>query len=191
MSTKIYLAYRIKKSRWIEFIDLIHDQMFSICVKRVKKLMQSEHIDEDAYTTDIKKYNVKSEIKKKRLRKWAQFKKIWERFEKAATDPLKTPYDIECGTNFWLLDQYVYVIPIMPYWVGKELKMPYWVEDYSYWNNTDHPKNISDAAWYKRGETWKRINCGTGKADHNARRLYHEVINMSVSGRYISKTDLH
>ena len=41
MSTKIYTACRFKQKYWIQFIDLIHDQMFQNAVENVKILMKN------------------------------------------------------------------------------------------------------------------------------------------------------
>jgi len=187
MSTKIYWAYRFKRHKWIEFIDLIHDQMFVICLKHVKRLMNSIKIDEKKFKADIKKYGKNTKGKESRYRKWVQLKTVLDRSVQASDSPDKDYFDLDCAVNFWIRAQHVYAIPICPDWMKKYIKFPDWVEDYSYWDNVDPPEDISMRAWDARGEMWEKINCGNGKESHNARRLCHDVVKLYGHGAYVSK----
>lgn len=189
MSTKIYWAFRIPKGRWIEFIDLIHDQMFASAVKHIKRNMKIIKIDEEKLKEKIEKYKIKK-LRWARYRRWQQFKKVIDECKRAADDPCIDFFDVDCCVNFWMRGKYVYVIPIAPKWIKRDLKFPDWVEDYSYWNNVDPPEDISYKAFKARGKIWKQVNIGCGKLDYNPRRLCHEVINLTKSGAYVSKVDL-
>lgn len=37
-----------------------------------------------------------------------------------------------------------------------------WIKDYGYWNNTDQPEGISNAAWEQRRRVWDRLLPGAG-----------------------------
>ena len=189
MSTKIYWAFRIPKGRWVEFIDLMHDQMFASAVKHVKEAMKMIKIDEEKCESDIEKYKIKK-TRQARYRRYERFKAVMKECERAA-DNLEIDYfDVDCGANFWMRGKYVYVVPIVPRWIKNDLKFPDWVEDYSYWSNVDPPDHISYYDFEKRGAIWGEINCGEGKADHNARRLYHQVVDLTKNGTHVSQTDL-
>lgn len=189
MSTVIYWAFIIHQDRWVEFIDLMHDQMFASAVNHVKKAMEVVKIDEEKCEADIKKYKIKK-ARQARHRLHEQFKLAIKECERAADDPTIDFFDVDCGANFWMRGGYVYVVPIAPKWIKRDLKFPDWVEDYSYWNNVDPPDNVSYEDFEKRGAVWDEVSCGVGKSDHNARRLYHEVVDLTKGGTHVSKWDL-
>jgi hypothetical protein len=190
MSTKIYYAYRVKKSRFIEFLDLAHDQMFELALGHVKESMKTIRIDEEKYKKDIEKYAPNNKRKQARMRKWRQFDAVMKHCEKASQRMERDFHDVDCGLNIWLHGHHAYVIPIGPYWILDNIKFPKWVEDYSYWNNTDPPKSVTERQWGARRDTWDKICTGHGKSDHNARRLYHGVIDLERRGSYVSHTEL-
>lgn len=189
MSIKIYYAYRFKLERWVNFIDLIHDQMMDSAIKFIKREMKRVPIDREKYERDIKKYGT-TKLKQAHILKWAQFDAIIKLCIQATRTLEKGLYDINCGVNFWMYKKYVYAIPICPDWMKKDLEFPKWVEDFCYWNNTDPPEKISNRQWDIREKTWNEINCGIDRADHNSRRLYHGVIDLETQGTYVSETDL-
>lgn len=189
MSTKIYYAYRIKKSRFIEFLDLAHDQMFYLALGQIKLLMRDIKIDEKEYNNAIKKYAPNNKAKQKRMKRWRQFETVITHCKKAANNIEKSIFDIDCGLNIWLYNQYIYIIPIGPYWISNNLNFPEWVEDYSYWNNVDPPEDINFNKWKKRGDIWKKVCIGQGKSDYNSRRLYHSVIELKNEA-WLSYTEL-
>lgn len=41
--------------------------------------------------------------------------------------------------------------------------LPPWLESYSYWNNVDHPPEISYRAWCDRGKVWDRVALNPGR----------------------------
>jgi hypothetical protein len=189
MSIIIYWAFRIPKGRWVEFIDLIHDQMFASAVKHVKEAMKAVKVDNKKCEAGIKKYKIKK-ARQARYRRHEQFKLAIKECGRAADDPEIDFFDVDCGVNFWMRGKYVYVIPIAPRWIKRDLKFPDWVEDYSYWNNVDPPDNISYRDFEKRKAIWEEVNCGDGRAGHNARRLYYEVVDLTKDGTHVSKWDL-
>jgi len=164
--------------------------MFDLALKHVKKSMKTAKIDEEVYEKDVKKYAPNSKRKQANIRKWQEFQTVIDHCKEASKRVEKDYYDIDCGLNIWLHGNYAYAIPIGPNWVLDNIKFPKWVEDYSYWNNTDQPDNVTDRQWNSRRDTWDKICCGHGKSDHNSRRLYHSVVDLERRGSYISKTEL-
>lgn len=185
MSTKIYQAWRFKEEHWAEFIDFVHENMMNRVCELVKEMMAKAELTEENYK------EIKESKNPKRVEDWLRLDKIEESLIEAAKDPRKSYWDIECGWNFWILDDYVYSMPIGPYSIVEYIKVPDFAEDYRYFNNTDRPKNISEKEWDERREMWNKINCGSreDKADHNSRRLYHSVVDFKTSP-WVSQTDL-
>lgn len=182
MSTKIYYGYRMKISKLNDFIDMARPQVFDLAEEIVRKLMSA----------------VKKEVIQKKL-DGGWFSETNIRFEKAlelvheisAQSERMSVLDIDFSFNIWIHDGMVYVIPIGEEHFKRKLVFPEWVEDYSYWDNTDPPNDIDDNEWMDRAEMWEKINCGSGKSDHNARRLNHSVIDMSQRyGDYSAMTEL-
>ncbi len=191
MSTNIYQAFRFKKEKWIDFIDIVHDQMFNSALTEVKSLMKVVKIDEEKLARDIKAYAPDNNKKQKHnnFRKWAQFDAVMALSKEAADRHEKDFFDIDCGVSFWMYGPYVYAIPIGPNKILKNLDLPKWVEDYSYWTGSDAPTHIPEKQWDRRGETWNMVNCGKGRSGHNARMLFHSVVDLEHRGAYVSKTD--
>lgn len=180
MSTKIYQAYRAPAEYIVDLIDWGRDTMETAAMVWLERLMENidpeklgecpEHIAGDP-----------------------EGEKVWERAKRLETvmelvkEEVKSPYksvlNINCGMNLWFYAGKVYMIPIGERFIVEELdkSLPEWLEDYSYWNNTDPPEEITDEQWRERGETWDQICTGKGRAQHNARRLYHEVIDAGTS----------
>ena len=51
---------------------------------------------------------------------------------------------------------------------------PDYVTDYSFWNNTDKPDDVTQASWRRREYTWEEICLYDGGWD--VTRLYHAII---------------
>lgn len=88
-------------------------------------------------------------------------------------------FDIDLSLNIWLHESYAHIIPVGEY---RWFDVPQSAEEFRYWNNADRPKELSEAEWEYRYETWENINCGQGIASHNSRRLNHSIIDMSGNG---------
>lgn len=182
MSTKIYQAYRVKRSRLNEFLDIAHSRMFAAARAQVVLLMrQFDPADmpplPDWVETSKNKARAARNIERRR-----RYDKAIKLCKSAAESHLRNPTcDIECGLNIWLDARYAYAIP---YGEGKSANvlrknLPPWIEDYAYWNNTDEPKDVSWRAWRARGRKWNKLCLGEGKQSWNARRLLHVVVDLS------------
>jgi hypothetical protein len=171
MSTKIYYARKVPINRLNEFIDCIRPQVYDYAQKTIEKLIPQvtdEHIKKAQEGCSWKKVDaIRLESSIDLLKGVAKLKE-------------RTPIDIEFGLNIWLLDDYAYIIPVGEMVRRTELTYPDFSVDYSYWNNTDQPDDITDKEWDERSEVWDKVNCGTGKSSHNARRLYHSVIDLTA-----------
>lgn len=172
MSTKIYYAWRIPKDMLNEFIDYLRPQAYEYAEGIIRNLIGA--VTPEGVEKQRKEHPY---YKEDRLK----LEHVLSLCKKASEDIRRHPViDVDSGFNIWLFGTHFYVIPIGEF---QEYKVPDFAEDYSYWNNTDQPENISDEEWNSRSETWNSINGGGGFGDtsaHNSRRLYHSFIDMSA-----------
>lgn len=161
-----------------QFIDHFHDAMEAEAEKFFGDMMAA------VKKTAIGKPPPHIKKHAEGVRLWERYKR-WDVVEKAARESAcGTMSDIfSCGFNLWFHKGRVYAIPIGPNWAIRVFEpdrivedAPKWIEDYAFWNNSDEPDDVTRAEWLARQKTWDRINTGSGKASHNARRLWHEVI---------------
>lgn len=85
----------------------------------------------------------------------------------------------ECWFNAFPYNGYFYIAPGYPT-NFKYPKYPKYVEDFSYWNNTDPPKNISWKEFNKRGVLWGK--CGALDIPFK-NRLSHTLIDGDQKGQ--------
>lgn len=203
MSTKIWEAYRLPKDKLNEITDILHDTLFNYYIFFIKTVidnMKPEYIAEKLKEDDKKNYAVflyKNYDEKLIPNKMDRVKYeiyIEEAIKAAAKSERTLIYDIECGFNCWFDDKYAYIIPIyslgMFGWDRIKLVFPTYVEDYHYQNSTDKPENITQEEWETREAKWKELCLGEGKASHNARRFYHEIINLCPPDNINSRVEL-
>lgn len=170
MSTKIYYAYKIPQEKLHEFIDSIRGQIFNKAEELVRQMMNA--VTEEKLKEEKTKKSYYSEEK-------IRFNLVIELCTKLSKEKQRTGLDLTFSLNIWLYNNYAYIIPIGEYYYLNNLKYSDWVEDYSYWNNTDKPDKISEEDWDLRQNIWEDINCGTGVHSHNARRLNHSIIDFN------------
>ena len=170
MSTKIYYAYRAPASRVVEFIDWAHDILWAELKEQMEGFMAGVKDEAIGDPPDW----IKSDPEGVEL--WARYK----RFDKVVELNEKCDLGLDLSLNMWFHGRKVYMIPIgMPGRMNRlNDTIPEWAEDYCYWNNTDHPEELTYRQWSQRGKTWDKICTGplSSKADHNARRLNHEIL---------------
>ena len=155
MSTKIYEAYRCRIKHVNLLIDTVREQMLAAVVARVKTLMSCNTLPADR----------------------DKFAEVMVQARKAALKPEKDFWDLGCGFNLWIgEDGYAYLIPIAAHALHLELKLGEPFQDYCYWNNTDEPDGMTRKQWKTRERHWDKLNLGVGVRSHNARRLYHNVV---------------
>jgi hypothetical protein len=185
MSTKIYHAWKVPVAKLNLFIDKMRAQMIPAVQDRVVNLMSTLPVE-----TAL---GPEPEWLAQSPRGYERAKLAWRagrRFdivEKACKQDAKSVYrsdlDMQCFLNIWLhSDGYAYVMPVCDYWMLKGIAVPKWARDYSYWNNTDAPKGMSEKRWNERRDTWNKLCCGTGTSDHNSRRLCHSIIEVTEIG---------
>lgn len=159
MSTKIYTAYRLPTKHLNKFLIETNEVMFNNVVKRLNLLMDKLK-PEGYYQLLLKQWKDKAWVDKifEREGKAARFGRldaILSACKEAAQSPRRDiMFDIECGWFIRISNKYAYVIPYGEAYTHDNLKLQDYVEDYSYWNNTDRPENISPARWGARAKKW-------------------------------------
>lgn len=176
MSTKIYQAFRCPASKWPDFIDWARGKLLVEAVKQTEKLMF--HVD---VPPDPPPKTVRSAAG---WRQRQRLKGVIKEAARAAESPYHDPFDLACGLNIWFHKGKVYAVPIGPEVIVRALNddLPDWVEDYCYYNNADPPEDVSARAWRQREKNWEEVCLDI---DHNARRLYHEVVDFRNMGSFV------
>lgn len=180
MSTKIYYAWRAPADRIVDVIDWGRDTMMEaarIHIEHLKSIVGAEKLGP---VPD----HIKGDPDGERI--WESAKRlelVWKVVEEEGKSPYRGAFDVSCGLNIWVHGGHVYVIPIAQPFImsGMHASLPEWMENFCYWNNTDQDDRVSEEEWAARGDTWESICTGDGRAEHNARRLYHEVIDVNTS----------
>ena len=171
MSIKIYEAYRVPCSKLNNFIDVVRERVLNNLEKRITSYMETMEIPE-MVPLRIDKNDIKTIEKWKQIRR---FNSLIDNHLDAEKKGIKDVFSLDCGLNIWIVGKYAYVVPINCH----KISYPKYAKDYCYWDNVDVPKNISYSKWLTREKMWKKINCGEGTADHNSRRLYHAIVDLS------------
>jgi len=171
VSTKIYHARRIPAGKLNDFLDWSRTQILDRITKRVRELMERSDLSDwkpgkgctNAYLSE----------------QYERFNRVMNEAKQASVSTERDPFfNLDCGFNLWIDGRYIYLVPIMEDWMQRGLRFPEWATDYSYWNNSDQPSNVSGKEWKARAETWDRICTGEGPSSHNARRLWFEIVDM-------------
>lgn len=118
---------------------------------------------------------------------------MWRRVVALASSSITTFDDVkawrenyaECGFHVWidgetgealicLFGMPTFTEPnrVKPHW-----KLPRWIREFSYWNNTDPPDNMREGAayrrWKARGKQWDRVALDNGRWEA---RMLHIVL---------------
>ena len=185
MSTKIYVAYRVRIEMLNPFIDTVREQVYlhmrDNIIKRMIGAVDPKHV-KDRVAAHIKLYKPAKKYTKKELAKLEQsirVDSVFDLLKKLTKSNQRSPgMDVEYTLNIWLQGRFFYIIPVGEERNRIKLKLAGYVRDYSYWDNVDKPENVKSHAWKCRGDKWEEINLGTGVHGHNARRMNHAVIDL-------------
>ena len=181
MSTKIYTAWRMPISTcYKSFIPCFREHCFSLVSEKVKALSGCvmDEVAKEIYNESYCKNTMTWEEYLKSRGSQIKTRHVLKHSYLASESYLKgEPFGIDCSLNIWLYNNKAYVIPYGEYWILKDFEVPEKVEDYSYWNNTDHPEGISYRQWEARGKTWDKV-CLGNTSGWNQNRLLHEVVNI-------------
>lgn len=185
MSTKIYCAYRFPLTKVEKGIRAFHKlllegslEQFSDTLERltaktynlnIKEIETLKPMTKEFETTTQKTYALQRLI----ILGDSLTKRLWNR--------------MDCGFNAWIFDGFMYVIPWANfsadnYFAKVEKKLPSFIEDFSYWNNTDPPEDLpgGEEAWEEREKIWEKVGPGGFNPGPRAGCLVHHVVDFSA-----------
>ena len=170
MSTKMYEAYRIPRSKFDEFILTFN----RLCFDAVKEVVLS--------------YNVNRDVAKIRerlsLKDYSDddVSLIWTLVQAISMSKqgLNDPLNIDCSFNVWFQDRWAYIQPFVVNALDLKARYPKWKwferADYSYWDNSEEPDHVSKKEWAERAKVWN----GIAFEDWHRTRLNHVVLEMQL-----------
>jgi hypothetical protein len=163
VSTKIYTAWRFPVRRLNEFLATAREQWFRIAAAKVKQL--AKVIDKDRLVL----------VKSPHMPERAKRLKLALQEMQVASQSKYRITQVECidmTLNVWLHNGIAYIIPIGELNFIDTMKFPPWAQDFSYWNNTDRPDNVTPQGWAWRARVWEKVCL----QDHDRTRLNHVVV---------------
>lgn len=187
MSTKIYCAYRFPLDRASEGVEHFHSLLLKQAIEPYDLVLNTfteemfQHLFEAVGKGILAPKAEPGEeltIRKKML----SFSDLMVAGDK---DTRRLFDRVTCGFNCWVhSDGFMYIIIVANFNHSLESEThPEWVENFSYWNNTDPPEGFDDEAGYKRwearGEKWAEVGPGGYDPGFYRGRLYHEVVETS------------
>lgn len=159
MSTKIYEAYRIPASQFSEFLFFIYKETIDKFVSKAENLIG--RIDKYSLEKMMQRYSVKEEAKQEanwpEHKRWLKWEFLRDAFrEHAHTDNYL--FDVQSGWVFYPNGRYFYGWPWGDTKLDEETVLKFEdAEDFSYWDDTDKPEEISTREWRRRGIKWDEI----------------------------------
>lgn len=183
MSTHID-GYRVKINKLNDLIDFIRPQVFKNAARIVRNLMAAVS-DESIERLSGKKTGTGCKNEKH-----IRFAMAIDMITKISKQTLRAPgADISFELNIWLRGDYAYIIPVSEF--KYKINFPSYAKDFSWFDHSDKPEDISKKEWIERAQIWHKINLGEGKSSHNARRLEHSVINFNdIYGDITAQSEL-
>lgn len=154
MSTKVYGAMRCPMSKLKPSLLSIREQMLKAVERSLRDLVAKSTVVQN------EKDNV------------SRVKKVFALLEESSAQPYHDPWSLDCGLSVWIDGNYAYLWMYGESCITKHIKRPKGVVDYSFWNNTDRPKNVSERVWKSRGKVWDRLA-------NDETRMAYQVANFS------------
>lgn len=175
MSMKIYEGYRVPLNKLNATILFIKKRMISTAIDFVSKNMAT-----------IKDEVVKQDIDKRKssfcsnpnddpvfLDKYYRLARVYAMFILSSR---KNHWfmNIDCFVKVFIDSKYAYFYAVGPNTISGSgiTKMPRYVEEYSYWNNTDKPEHIGNKEWKLRAKKWNKL------LSNNYPYMVYDIISM-------------
>jgi hypothetical protein len=171
LSTKIYTAYRTKKNADLfDIVRKIKAKASGEAVNRIELFLWDLSDAIDITSEEFKKaMQAMQETQENRLlyrnEQFIRSKMAAEfmdaSYRKQISLGERNPFHLDCSVSIHELDGRFYIIPYEDMKMTGTFdflkRMPE-LENYQYWNNTDHPEDVSDRAWRNREANWDTIH---------------------------------
>lgn len=169
MSTKIYIAYRVRKNA--DMWGIVHDIRIQ-GTKNVKETpikFGNTHVSAVREDTDLFKktlercshYDRSEEATRQLARAQVATEIIKRCYRINSTSSHRSPYNFDVSVGFRQYKRRIYVIPYCDWTMGKVLdflKKDHRLTDFHYQNQTDKPNHISEKSWDRKAEVWDRMD---------------------------------
>jgi hypothetical protein len=182
MSTKIWQAWRLPKTKLNEFLLMTRTATMEKFYGQLDDWMWCASKEEAKKRREAAAEKVKAKNDGVLPSWWydddetylrERWRMVQERIKEASVSPKRMFHDADASLNIWIDGRYAYVIPYGE--VALHSPWPDWLEDYHYQNQTDRPEEITARQWTARKRAWDRIALD----DWNATRLEHSLISFS------------
>ena len=196
MSTKIYEAWKIPANKLLDFTNYYNNICRNFVYKMILDLMphiKPEVVQKIAKDCQNEEFKKDPNFDKANRLTWVFME--WMRESKRGMWDI---VNFDCSFNAFIDKNCFYIIPYPPYRNFKFKRLPKYCKDFSYWNNTDQPKNISNREWNNRAKTWERIALGgvdqwdESRFDHVVFEAKHPSVGMyALQDRILGKGNKH
>lgn len=169
MSINCYPAWRIKVSELAEFDRLLNNHVYEQAKSAIDVLSREVSTDTDKVNNILDSSPIIKQTFGERAGEIVRLNLAIESTVEASLDSYRSPgQDMDCGYRIFVDGKYFVIWP----WGEKSMyegfdKAP----DWSYWDNTDRPDEVTAQAWRRRKESWNSIN--------ENQRFYRDLIKMS------------
>lgn len=174
MSTKIYTAYRLKngKNLW-KFIHKSKQQAKEGIEKILMDTYRRWLDDQEFLEKIVKNYNPEDYTSLA----FEMSDYLTRKYKEQVTSPLRTPFNMDVSYTVRESKGRYYIIPYCDGIMRNTLdflREHEDLEEYSYWDNTDKPEEISQAKWNKRGDNWEKV------IEHWDNYVTVEILNLDI-----------
>lgn len=162
MSLKIYTAYKLPNSKVSDFANMVSDFQRNKVANFLNEFIQNinrdpfeEWFNESYDRMDLNEFKDNEHA----LNKLKFDFLIEERVRPASKSSERSPFCIDCGWRLYFDSELAYTMPYGERWIYKDVEniFPDWIEDFTYWNNTDRPDDISKNEWQERRDKWDEL----------------------------------
>lgn len=161
MSTKVYVAYKLKDSNdlwpWVRDTRRRGEE-------EVKTVLRTMYADfGKAVKTRSKKFKegVASGKSAARMRLSLTHDLLREGYKSQLSSSQRGPFNFDVSVVIREFEGGLYILPYCD-WMMRDvldfLKKDKRLEDFAYWNNTDMPDGMTDKAWKARGRVWDALD---------------------------------
>lgn len=169
MSIKAYGWYKIKRKGdfWplVEWIEHKGKQKVAATLREVAlKLAPGVGLDSEPFKEALRKVwdtdNLTEQQRIDLARLDVIFKMMREGYKESTTSPYRDLFNFDVWVRFLHHRGRVYVNAHADMWMEKAVEFVGFdrrLEDVSYWNNTDRPKDVTERTWRKRKKIWESL----------------------------------
>lgn len=144
MSIKVYGGIKFKIDHLNTFLEFVYLEEHIVMIEKVKRIIKWKPTHDEKEQEEL-------------IHKWKMLLEALLKNQNSFSDRLNW----NCGWNLWIVDKFVYGYP----WGGRygesKFKCDYeslsFVQNYSYWNNTDKDENVTIQEWEERETLWRKL----------------------------------